>query len=75
MILKHSLTPHTHTHTHTHTKPQNGFKTRHYIRPDTIKLLKENIARTLFDINHSKDFFDLLHIVMKIKTKIKMETN
>ena len=28
------------------------------VRPDTIKLLEENIARTLFDINHSKIFFD-----------------
>ena len=28
------------------------------IRPDTIKLLEENIGRILFDINHSKVFFD-----------------
>ena len=28
------------------------------IRPETIKLLKENIHRTLFDINHSKVFLD-----------------
>ena len=28
------------------------------VRPNTIKLLEENIWRTLFDINHSKIFFD-----------------
>ena len=41
------------------------------VRPDTIKLLEENIGRTLFDINHSKTFFDPLPRVMEIKTKIK----
>ena len=40
------------------------------VRPDTIKLLEENIERTLFDINHSKIFFDPPPRVMKIKTKI-----
>ena len=28
------------------------------VRLDTIKLLEENRGRTLFDINHSKIFFD-----------------
>ena len=28
------------------------------VRPDSIKLLEENIGRTLFDINHSKIVFD-----------------
>ena len=28
------------------------------LRPDTIKLLLENIGRTLYDINHSKILFD-----------------
>ena len=40
------------------------------VRPDTIKLLEENIGRTLFDINHSKIFFDPPPRVMEIKTKI-----
>ena len=40
------------------------------VRPDTIKLLEENIGRTLFDINRSNIFFDLSPRVIKIKTKI-----
>ena len=40
------------------------------VRPDTLKLLEENIGRTLFDISHSKIFFDPPHRVMEIKTKI-----
>ena len=28
------------------------------VRLDTLKLLEENIGRTVFDINHSKIFFD-----------------
>ena len=40
------------------------------VRPDTTKLLEENIGRTLFDINHSKIFFDPPPRVMEIKTKI-----
>ena len=37
---------------------------------DTIKLLEDNIGRPLFDINHSKIFFDPPPRVMEIKTKI-----
>ena len=40
------------------------------VRPDTIKLLEENISRTLFDIYLRKIFFDPPSRVMKIKTKI-----
>ena len=39
------------------------------MRPDTIKLLEENIGRTLSDINHSNIFFNPLRI-MEIKAKI-----
>jgi len=41
------------------------------VRPDTIKLLEENIGRTYFDINHSKIFFDPSLRAMKVKTKNK----
>ena len=40
------------------------------MRPDTIKLLEENIGRTLSDINCSNVFSDLSHRIMEIKTKI-----
>ena len=39
-------------------------------RPDPIKLLEENIGRTLYDINHSKILFDPPPCEMEIKTKI-----
>ena len=38
--------------------------------PDTIKLLEENIGRTLSDINHSKILLDPPPREMEIKTKI-----
>ena len=40
------------------------------IRQDTIKLLEENIGRTLSDIDHNKIIFDPPTRVMKIKAKI-----
>ena len=40
------------------------------VKLDTIKLLEENIGRTLFDIIHSKIFFDPPPRIMRIKTKI-----
>ena len=40
------------------------------LRPDIIKLLEENIGRTLFDVNHSKILFDPPPREMEIKTKI-----
>ena len=40
------------------------------VMPDSIKLLDENIGRTLYDINHSKILFDPRPKVTEIKTKI-----
>ena len=37
------------------------------IRPDSIKLLQENIGRRLFDINHSKILCDPPPTVMETK--------
>jgi len=42
-----------------------------YVRPETIKLLEENIGRTLDDINQSKILYDPPPRIMEIKTKIK----
>ena len=39
-------------------------------RPETIKLLEENIGRTLNDINQSKILYDPPPRVMEIKTNI-----
>ena len=39
-------------------------------RPETIELLKENIGRTLDDINQSKILYDPPPKVMKVKTKV-----
>ena len=62
MKLEHSLTP--------YTKINTKWIKDLNVRLDTIKLLEENIGRTLFDLNHSKIFFDPPPKVMKIKTKI-----
>ena len=41
-----------------------------HIRHDTIKLLEENISKTLSDINHSKIPYDPPHRIMEINAKI-----
>ena len=40
------------------------------LRPETIKLLEENIGKTLSDINHSRILYDPLPRVMEIRAKI-----
>ena len=40
------------------------------VRSETIKLLEENIGRTLNDVNHIKTLCDPPPKVMEIKTKI-----
>ena len=62
MKLAHSLTP--------YTKINSKWIKDLNVRPDTIKLLEENIGKTLFDINHNKIFFDPALRVMEIKPKI-----
>ena len=40
------------------------------IRPETIKLLEENIGKTLPDIPHSRILYDLPPRILEIKAKI-----
>ena len=40
------------------------------VKPDTIKLVEENMGRTFFDINHSNIFWNPSPRIMEIKTKI-----
>ena len=40
------------------------------VRPETIKLLEENMGKTHSDINHSKILYDPPPRVIEIKTKI-----
>jgi len=40
------------------------------VRPETIKILEENIGRTLNDINQSKILYDPHPIVLEIKAKV-----
>ena len=61
MNLEHSLTP--------YTKINAKWIKDLNVRPDTIKLLEENIVRTLYDINHSNILFDPPPREMEIKMK------
>ena len=62
MKLEQFLTP--------HTKINSKWIKDLHVRPETIKLLKENIGRTLNDINQSKILYDPPPRTMEIKTKV-----
>ena len=62
MKLEHFLTPYTKLNS-TWIKDLN-------LRPEAIKLLEENIGRTLDDINQSKILYDPPPRIMEIKTKV-----
>ena len=62
MKLDHYLTP--------YTKINSKWFKDLNVRPETIKLLEENIRRTLNDVNQSKIFYDPPARVMEIKMKI-----
>ena len=62
MKLEHFLTP--------HTKINSKWIKDLNVRPETIKLLEENIGRTLDDINQSKILYDPPPRVMEMKTEV-----
>ena len=62
MKLEHFLTP--------YTKVNSKWIKDINVRPETIKLLEENIGRMLDDINQSKLLYEPPPRVMEIKTKV-----
>ena len=62
MKLEHFLTP--------YTKINSKWIKDLHVRPETIKLLEENIGITLTDINHSKILYDPPPRVMEMKATI-----
>ena len=67
MKLEHYVTP--------YTKINSKWIKDLNVRTDTIKLLEENIGKPLFDINHSKIFFDPLPRVTNKNKNKQMELN
>ena len=64
MKLEHFLTP--------YTKIKSKWIKDLNIRPETIKLLKENIGKTLSDVNHSRILYHPPPRVMEVKAKINI---
>ena len=62
MKLDHFLTP--------HKKINSKWIKDLNVRPETIKLLEENIGKTLTDINHSRILFDPPPRILEIKAKV-----
>ena len=62
MKLEHFLTP--------YTKINSRWIKDLNVRPETIKLLEENIGKILSDINHSRILYDPPPRILEIKAKI-----
>ena len=62
MKLEHFLTP--------YTKINSKWIKDLNIRPETIKLLEENMDKTLSVINHNRILYDPPHRILKRKVKI-----
>ena len=62
MKLEHFLTP--------YTKINSNWIKDLNVRPESIKLLKENIGKTLSNIHHSRILYDPHPRILEIKTNI-----
>ena len=62
MKLEHFLTP--------YTKINSKWIKDLNVRPETVKLLEENIGKTLSNINHSRILYDSPPRILEIKAKI-----
>ena len=62
MKLEHFITP--------YTKINSKWIKDLNVRPETIKLLEENIGKTLFNIHHSRILYDSPPRILEIKAKI-----
>ena len=62
MKLEHFLTP--------YTKINSKWIKDLNVRPETVKLLEENIGKTLSDINHNRILYDPPPRILEIKAKI-----
>ena len=62
MKLEHFLTP--------YTKINSKWINDLNVRPETIKLLEENLGKTLSDVNHSRILHDPPPRILEIKAKI-----
>ena len=62
MKLEHFLTP--------YTKINSKWIKDLIVRPETMKLLEENIGKTFFDINNSRILYDPPPRILEIKSKI-----
>ena len=67
MKLEHFLTP--------YTKINSRWIKDLNVTPENIKLLEENIGKTLSDMNHSRILYDPPPRILEIKAKIKKTSN
>ena len=65
MKLEHFLTP--------YTKINSKWIRDLNVRPETIKLLEENVGKTLSDINHSRILYDPPPRVIEVKPKLNKQ--